>query len=149
MFFLSRFLDLLFLIFLIFFKNGRFGDPFEIRWGPKWHQNPLSGAKMLKTDTTVASVSVSGFLNFCSISESIFNGVVVALCWFFVAFGIYANRFGMILLNNSVVIQSFWNRVRFSSLTQNTRSQISESAKICLNRLGVYQDSPSINQSIN
>ena len=37
LFFQSRFLDLFFLIcFQIFFKNGKCGDPFKIRWAPKW-----------------------------------------------------------------------------------------------------------------
>ena len=51
-----------------------------------------------------------------------------------------------------IKIEPFWNRVRFSipypqrGLTQNTRSQISESAKICQNLRGVCQDLPGICQ---
>ena len=48
-FFHSRYSDLLFLIFFVFFsKTVDFGTPFEIRWGQKWHQNLPSGATNLK-----------------------------------------------------------------------------------------------------
>ena len=38
MFYPTRFLDLIFITFQVFQENCRFGDPFQIQWGPKRHQ---------------------------------------------------------------------------------------------------------------
>ena len=66
MFFLSRFLDLLFFFFFILFsKTVVLGTSLKIQCGQKWHRNQPSGAKMLKTDSTVAAVS--NFLAFQSL----------------------------------------------------------------------------------
>ena len=52
LFFSRRFLDLLFLIFLIFFKTGRFWNPLENPMGSKMVPKSSNGAKMLKTNST-------------------------------------------------------------------------------------------------
>ena len=93
--------------------------------------------------------SLFGVPNSGSTSGSIFNRLLVDLCSFFAVFAAYVSRFWMIL---NIKTQPFSNRVRFSipypqrGLTQNTRSQISESAKICQNLPGICQDLSGICQ---
>ena len=82
-----------------------------------------------------------GVPNSGSTSGSIFNGFRVDLCLFFVVFGIYSNRFGMIL---DIKIQPFWNRVRFSIPYPPERPN----AKHQVSNFGICQDLPESARSL-
>ena len=126
------------------------GSPLKIQWGQKWHRNQPSGATNLKF-LALRSVCFEffGVPNSGSTSGSIFNRFWVDLCSFFAVFGAYTNRF-------RTSLDTKFNRFGTAcvsqlptpqrGLTQNTRSQISESVKICLNLPGVCQDLPGICQ---
>ena len=70
-----------------------------------------------------------------------FYRLLVDLCSFFVVFGIYANRFWMIL---NIKIQPFWNRVRFSIPYPPERPN----AKHQVSNFGICQDLPESARSL-
>ena len=128
MFFLSRFLDLLFLIcFWFFSKMVDFGNPIRNPMGSKMAPKSASGAANLKVLALCELArSLFGAPNSGSTSRSIFNRFLVDLCSFFADFGADAVRFGMIF---GVKVEPFRNLPRSARICQESARICQESAK--------------------